>query len=930
MRRATLCGLSVLALAGSSLGAERVTQADLLRRIIDVQRLCTPPPVGERTAMFSSYDRRSRLDANGKQVDWDANQDWGNFLRHDADGWDVMAEMTGPGALTRIWSANPQGDIRIILDGEAVIDTQFAELLSGRLAPFAEPFVYRGLNCYFPLGYAQSCRVVCRDCKSYYQINYVQFPSATQVDRFKLELDEDAQAAADEVKQTFENGLTQKQLFGKQTPGLIAEDADVGPGKSLTYELKKAGTVRAFYVALTDKTNPRELYALHKCVLRIFVDGETVPAVEAPLCDFFGSGFDFAPFNSLAIGTNRVLEMPLPERMLGQDRFMYCYFPQPYGSGLRVEIASLSESKKPIGVLLFMQVDPRPLAADALRFHARYRREDPCRVLDYPILETTGRGRVVGCLLNVDCPRATWWGEGDDKVWIDGEKFPSYFGTGSEDYLGDAWGTHAHIRPLQGVTRVAPYGKQSAYRWHIPDCIDFQKSARFTIENWQFGGFKDTDYSTVAYWYAAPGAKDFFQPIKAADVTPRGLTIPGAVEIENHIVDPNWGNPFKEVYAGGFELSGGLAAAISTNQPVHVEIPSEATAAVHLKLRAVPRRPFETVTVTDAAGRTVGTVKYDRSATDGMYVVGVLRLDKGKNTVTVQCSGPALLDCFVLEPLRKVAHGLEGEDLKVASAGRAKIETEYGALDWSAGAQLAIEFAAVGDKVVLTLPEQTSEGPFVLHLHVTQSPVGGRFQALLDNRALGDPFDCYAEQPGIERIPFGQVTLSKGAHTLAFEALKSEHAGTWLGLDVVELAETISRYAVECEDLPVSASEGSHHEVQAIDGCSGGAQMFCKAQEAGAWIEFAVPVPKPGRYKLAVEYLKSFDYGIVQASANGEKAGEPVDTYAPAITPGTVVPLGEFELRGPSVRLKVQVVGKSEQSPGFFFGVDAVIVEPVK
>ena len=75
------------------------------------------PPVGERTGMFSSYDRRSRIDASGQRVDWDANNDREQFIREEADGWQVMAEMEGPGAITRVWSANPQGVIRVILDG---------------------------------------------------------------------------------------------------------------------------------------------------------------------------------------------------------------------------------------------------------------------------------------------------------------------------------------------------------------------------------------------------------------------------------------------------------------------------------------------------------------------------------------------------------------------------------------------------------------------------------------------------------------------------------------------------------------------------------------------------------------------------------------------------------------------------------------------
>jgi hypothetical protein len=911
-------------------GQETVTQAELLRRVIDLQRLTTPPPVGERTAMFSSYDRRSRIDEAGNYVDWDANGDRGQFLGRDQDGWDVMAELAGPGAITRLWSANPHGDIRFVLDGEVVIDTTFDELLSGRLAPFEEPLVYRGLNCYFPIGFDQSCRVVCRDSSAYYQINTVQFPPGTPVQGFQFELDDAAQGALDEVKRTLEKGFVDQQLYQGRRMMPVALQEDLKPGKKMGDTLDGAGVVRALYVALTDRNDPSEPYALHRCILRVFIDGQELPSVEAPLTDFFGSGFDLTLFNSLAVGTDRPAPFEIPGRRLGEDRLMYCFFPMPFRQGLRVEIENLNEGRKAIGLLLIMQVDKQAPPADALRFYARFRKEDPCKVLDYPILETAGRGRVVGCVLNVDCPRAEWWGEGDDKVWIDGEKFPSYFGTGSEDYLGDAWGLHAHIRPLQGVTHTGPYGKNSAYRWQIADCINFQKSIRFTIENWQHGKAKDTYYSTVAYWYAQPGAKHFFKPLTLKDVTPPGLRIPGAVEVEGHVAGTDWGTVVKQKHAGGVEFSGEQAANITTDRPVQINIPSNDARTVRLKLRTNPRRSFETVTVTDVRGRTVGSVKYDRGA-EGMYVVGVIRLEKGDNPVTAQCTRPAQLDCWVLEPLPKNSRGPEGEDLTVVSSEQAKVGIEYALLDWSAGGQLAMDFSAVDQTVTLALPERPEDGLLALRLHVTHGPDGGRFQTLIDGQPVGDPFDCYADQATVQPVRVGLVSLKKGGHTLGFRALEAnpKAAGPRLGLDAVDLLPTLSLYAVECEDLPVTGFEGSHHSLQDIRGASGEAQVWCQATEPGAWIEFQVPVGKAGRYKLSIVYTRSFDYGIVQAWVNGQKVGDPVDTFARRIEPGLVSELGVLDLMAEPLRVKVQVIGKSDRSPGYFFGVDCVILEPV-
>jgi hypothetical protein len=620
-----------------------VTQAELLRRVVDVQRLTTPPPVGERTVLFSSQaaDRSTAPDAKPAPA---------RFLRHDEDGWDVMAEVNGPGAVTHIWSGSPQGDIRFVLDGEDVLTAPLADLLAGRIAPFEEPLVDRGVTCHFPIGFGRSCRVVCRNSSAPYEIDTVRFPPGTQVERFKSALDNDTQAALAEVKKTLQDGLSDKQLLGDRRAMPVAIQEEIGPNEVLSQTLEKTGTVRALYVALTDRQNPRDQYALHHCLLRIYVDGEKTPSVEAPLIDFFGSGFDLVPFNSLVLGTDKIFPVPLPERRAGEDRYMYCMFPMPFRNGLQIDIVNLNESKKKIGFLLHARVDTRPPAPDALRFYAGFRKEDPCQTPDHLVLDTTGRGRMLGCLLNIDCPRTEGWPTGGNRVWIDGEETPSHSGAGLADQISNAGGPPPYIGPLLGVTRSAPYGKTSAYHWQIANCIDFQKSIRYTIPNQSEGKPQDTYYSSVAYWYTEPGARRTFEPLTTADLTPHGLRIPGAVEIEGHVSGTDGISVVKQKYAGGAELSAQQAVLITTDQPVKTNIPSQVAQTVRLKLRTSPRRAFQTIAVTDAAGGSIGVVTYNRTDS-GIYTVGVVHLSAGDNPVTVQCSQPALLDCWILEPL---------------------------------------------------------------------------------------------------------------------------------------------------------------------------------------------------------------------------------------------------------------------------------------
>jgi len=164
-RVAMLCVLSVMAPQVRA-ADETITVETLLRKITDTRRLAVPPAAGERTVQFSSYDRASRLE-NGKIVHPFANGDRGHYLRVEGEGdhreW-VLAEAQGPGYVSRIWSANPDGELRIYIDGAAVpaLAAPFAAITNGEIAPFGAPFGHdasRGRNLYFPFPFAKSIKI---------------------------------------------------------------------------------------------------------------------------------------------------------------------------------------------------------------------------------------------------------------------------------------------------------------------------------------------------------------------------------------------------------------------------------------------------------------------------------------------------------------------------------------------------------------------------------------------------------------------------------------------------------------------------------------------------------------------------------------------------------------------------------------------------
>lgn len=151
---------------------------------------------------------------------------------------------------------------------------------------------------------------------------------------------------------------------------------------------------------------------------------------------------------------------------------------------------------------------------------------------NYLILYAEGVGHYVGCVLNVDNFNAfrqkyTWFGEGDDMIFVDGEKWPpSIHGTGTEDYFLSAWGFPCgeYSEPYHGVSLAGDTaewsGKWSVYRFHIEDPIGFTKSIRVNIEHGHAND-QGNDYSSIAYWYRAEPHKRFPHLPKTLDRRPR-------------------------------------------------------------------------------------------------------------------------------------------------------------------------------------------------------------------------------------------------------------------------------------------------------------------------------------------------------------------------------------------------------------------------
>jgi len=269
-------------------------------------------------------------------------------------------------------------------------------------------------------------------------------------------------------------GKTNKSAKGNAFESLKAKQS-----KTL-FDVKGAGIIQRMWFTVND----RSVKMLRSLRLQMFWDGASKPAVDVPFGDFFGVGLGKTVAFQSALFTN-------PE-----GRSFNCYVPMPFKTGGKVVLTNESDTDLP---LLFFDIDFVKLqtpANDMLYFHAYWHREiTAAPEKDFELLPSVeGKGRFLGVNVGVIADSSygnTWWGEGEVKMYIDGDRqFPTINGTGTEDYIGTGWGQGTFTNLYQGCTIADVKTRQYAfYRFHIPDHIYFYKDFKATIQ--KIGGGDD-------------------------------------------------------------------------------------------------------------------------------------------------------------------------------------------------------------------------------------------------------------------------------------------------------------------------------------------------------------------------------------------------------------------------------------------------------
>lgn len=506
---------------------QEVTIKSLLNEMADYETVARWPHPGYLLKQASSYDRRS---VSPDKPGWFANTDQAQFIRTENRGThkeDVMFDAAGPGAIVRFWLTTnvKPGTMRFYFDGEpsaSIVVPAFDlmkagfDLGPGLLNPHSsyEPNGKGGNTLYLPIPYQKHCKITWEDVDTlhgkqakYYQINYRTYSAGTEVKTFNKEDLVTEKALIDRV----EAALWHPETCEAKKP--LTLNRTIAPGKEVSLQLpQKSSAVRSLILNITTPDKQNQAQALRSVVLKIVFDGETT--VWCPVGDFSGAGVGGRTIKSWyreADSTGKII-----------SRWI-----MPYKQ--RATVSLINTSCWPVNASVTVNTGDWKWTNNTMYFHAAWKHEanikdtkwdydvtkvagkDTAGPIDWNFAAVKGKGVYLGNTLAVYNHMHTWYGEGDAKIWIDKDTFPSEFGTGLEDYYNTSWAPVVlYQTPFANAPRADnpdSYGHNTFTRTRILDRIPFRDSFKYDMEmlSWESG---KVDCAATVYWYGFAGAKD--------------------------------------------------------------------------------------------------------------------------------------------------------------------------------------------------------------------------------------------------------------------------------------------------------------------------------------------------------------------------------------------------------------------------------------
>ncbi|MBE0652178.1 MAG: DUF2961 domain-containing protein, partial [Bacteroidales bacterium] len=493
--------------------AKSVTLISLLDEMTERESLTRFPEF--RLKQVSSWDRTQT--GPDDPSTWFNNKDHSHYIRMEENEGRteyVIMEEFNPGCIVRWWI--PLEDtyknriVRIYLDGNEipVIEENYHDLMSGKgfvKPPFAfvssdeENSMYQlglpvghpkqmGAGLYLPIPFAKSCKITLDDNPFYYVINYRVYDPGTKMETFSMQ---QFKAAEKAIKKASD------KLSFNATQTLKETNQQIPPGKDMVFNLPAGpNAVKNILLKLDPATSKN---ALRSIVLQ--ADFDSKETIWCPVTEFFSGGVYVRPVENQNSSVTR--------NGLFQSKWV-----MPYKKSGNIKISNYGDT--PLFFDIKIETESYAWNPNSLYFHANWHEEAPINTTspkDWNYIEIEGKGVYAGDVLTVHSFSKGWWGEGDEKIYVDDEKeFPAMLGTGLEDYYGFAWGMPHHfnsafisttLRDAQGKGDWSGY--TTVARMRLLDGIPFDVYLRVDVEAWLHDS--STSYAVATFWYGTPESK---------------------------------------------------------------------------------------------------------------------------------------------------------------------------------------------------------------------------------------------------------------------------------------------------------------------------------------------------------------------------------------------------------------------------------------
>ncbi|MCC8425139.1 glycoside hydrolase family 172 protein [Mucilaginibacter sp. UR6-11] len=473
--------------------------SDMVNRDLDV---CFPVPY-YTSKLQTSYDRRSVIP---NTPSWHANDDGSGFVRYEANNGrveKVLFDENGPGVITRIITTGKAAgaNLRIYFDGEKEASITIPaydisklpiQIPPGLLLLHEHYNTTQGSSMYYPIPYAKRCKITVDDLNRgyYFHANYRTYSKGTKVKTFTI-------ADAEKFKKQADNADEELLHSGSYSINEADIQHQLEPGATLSLQLpagNKAIRVLAFDIDGFAKADYEQL--MRGLIVKITFDGRQT--VSAPLSDLAGVGMGAPAAQSFYLYSD------------GEGRAALKFI-MPYRKTAKIELVNITDITAEAQIRA--NTSTWKWTPNTLYFHAAWRQENALKTnagLDYNMATLTGRGVFKGDVLSLYNHTKRWYGEGDEHIWVDDDRFPSHFGCGTEDYYNATFAPiHVYSNPFGGAPREddeASRGYNTFVRTRNLDVIPFNKKLKFDFEliSWDTGL---VDYSSTVYWYGDLNSK---------------------------------------------------------------------------------------------------------------------------------------------------------------------------------------------------------------------------------------------------------------------------------------------------------------------------------------------------------------------------------------------------------------------------------------